>query len=82
MAIEPALRAFEVPTLIVWGTGDKFFKLRWAKWLHETIPGARDIVEVAGGRLFFPDERPDEFAAAVREFWTQVVAETATKLAS
>jgi pimeloyl-ACP methyl ester carboxylesterase len=82
VAIEPALRAFEAPTLILWGTGDKFFTLRWAKWLQQTIPGARDIVEVAGGRLFFPDERPDEFAAAVREFWTPVVAETATKLAS
>jgi pimeloyl-ACP methyl ester carboxylesterase len=82
VAIEPALRAFDVPTLILWGTGDKFFTLRWAKWLRETIPGARDIVEVAGGRLFFPDERPDEFAAAVRGFWVPVVAETATKLAS
>ncbi len=40
VAIEPELKRLQVPTLLVWGTGDPFFKLRWAEWLRATIPGA------------------------------------------
>ena len=32
-------RELTVPTLVVWGTGDEFFELRWAYWLRDTIPG-------------------------------------------
>jgi len=69
LAIEPALARLEVPTLIVWGTGDRFFHRKWAYWLRDTIPGARDVVEIDGGRLFFPDERATEFTAALRRHW-------------
>lgn len=69
VAVEPQLKALEVPTLIVWGTGDEFFGLEWARWLHDTIPGARDVVEVPGAKLFFPLERPADVVAPVRRFW-------------
>jgi pimeloyl-ACP methyl ester carboxylesterase len=69
LAIEPALALLQVPTLIVWGTGDKFFHRKWAYWLRDTIPGASDVVEIDGGRLFFPDERASEFTAALRRHW-------------
>ena len=69
LAIEPALNRLQVPTLIVWGTGDKFFSLKWAYWLRDTIPGATDVVEIDGARLFFPDERATEFTAALRRHW-------------
>jgi pimeloyl-ACP methyl ester carboxylesterase len=69
LAIEPALARLQVPTLIVWGTGDKFFHRKWAYWLRDTIPGASDVVEIDGGRLFFPDERASEFTAALRRHW-------------
>lgn len=69
VAIEPELRRLQVPTLLVWGTGDPFFKPRWAQWLRDTIPGASEIVPLEGAKLFFPYERPDEFAAAVRPHW-------------
>jgi pimeloyl-ACP methyl ester carboxylesterase len=69
LAIEPALARLQVPTLIVWGTGDKFFHRKWAYWLRETIPGATDVVELDGARLFFPDERATEFTAALRRHW-------------
>ena len=69
MAIEPGLARLQVPTLIVWGTGDKFFRRKWAYWLRDTIPGATDVVEVDGGRLFFPDERAAELTAALRRHW-------------
>jgi pimeloyl-ACP methyl ester carboxylesterase len=69
LAIEPALARLQVPTLIVWGTGDVFFRLKWAYWLRDTIPGATDVVEFDGARLFFPDERATEFTTALRRHW-------------
>jgi pimeloyl-ACP methyl ester carboxylesterase len=69
LAIEPALARLQVPTLIVWGTGDIFFKRKWAYWLRDTIPGATEVIEVTGARLFFPDERAAEFTAALRRHW-------------
>ncbi len=70
MALEPKLRELTVPTLIVWGTDDRFFELKWAYWLRDTIAGAREVVEVPGGRLFFPHERPHELVTALRAFWS------------
>jgi len=69
LAVEPALARLQVPTLIVWGTSDIFFRRKWAYWLRDTIPGATEVVELAGGRLFFPDERATEFTAALRRHW-------------
>ena len=69
LAAEPALRRLQVPTLIVWGTNDVFFRRKWAYWLRDTIPGATEVVEIDGGRLFFPDERAAEFTAALRRHW-------------
>lgn len=69
VAIEPQLRRLEIPTLIVWATGDQFFDVKWAYWLRDAIPGARDVVEIEGAKLFFPDERPDELANAIRTLW-------------
>jgi pimeloyl-ACP methyl ester carboxylesterase len=68
LAAEPALRNLDVPTLIVWGTADVFFDLKWAYWLRDTIPGAR-VIEIAGAKLFFPDERADELSAHIRHHW-------------
>ncbi len=68
-AAEDGLRQLDVPTLIVWATDDRFFHRRWAQWLLDTIPGASEIVEVRGGRLFFPDERADGLGQAVRRHW-------------
>ena len=69
LAAEPALARLQVPTLIVWGTGDKVFRRKWAYWLRDTIPGATDVVEINGARLFFPDERATELTAALRRHW-------------
>ncbi len=70
LAVEPRLARLEVPTLLVWGTDDVFFPLSDAYWLRDTIPGAGDVVELAGARLFFPDERPAELAAALLRHWS------------
>lgn len=70
VAVEPMLRRLKVPTLIVWGTGDIFFDVKWARWLQNTIPGTVEVVELPGARLFFPQERPDELADAIRGLWS------------
>jgi pimeloyl-ACP methyl ester carboxylesterase len=69
LAVEPALTQLQVPTFIVWGTGDIFFKSKWAYWLRDTIPGATEVIEFDRARLFFPDERAEEFTAALRRHW-------------
>jgi len=69
IAIEPALRRLNVPTLIVWGLEDIFFDKKWAYWLKETIPGAERVIEVPDGRLFFPEDRPDALTGPLLSFW-------------
>lgn len=74
LAVEAGLRALQAPTLIVWGTDDVYFDVKWSRWLAETIPGTRRRVEFEGARIFFPEERWAEFNAELREHW-QAVAE-------
>ena len=69
-AIEPKLKTLKAPTLIVWGTDDIYFDVKWSRWLAETIPGTRKRVELPGARIFFPEERPAEFNQELREHWT------------
>ena len=69
VAVERDLRRLTVPTLIVWGTGDAFFELRWAYWLRDAIPGATEVVEIDGARLFFPDERAADLVPHLRRHW-------------
>jgi pimeloyl-ACP methyl ester carboxylesterase len=71
VAIHSALQKLDVPTLIVWGLKDIFFERKWAWWLKGTIPGAKDVVEIEDGRLFFPEDLPDQFAAPLLKFWEE-----------
>jgi pimeloyl-ACP methyl ester carboxylesterase len=71
VAVEPLLRRLRVPTLVVWGTADIFFDVKWAYWLKDTIPGCRKVIELEGAKLFFPEERPDELATAIRAHWQE-----------
>jgi pimeloyl-ACP methyl ester carboxylesterase len=69
LAVEDRLVRLTAPTLIVWGTGDRFFETKWAYWLRDTIPGAQTVIELPGARLFFPDERANELATAIIRHW-------------
>lgn len=69
MAVEDRLRRLTAPTLIVWGTDDIYFDVKWSHWLAETIPGTRRRVELKGARLFFPEERAVEFNQELRAHW-------------
>jgi pimeloyl-ACP methyl ester carboxylesterase len=53
LAIEDRLRTLKAPTLIVWGTDDVYFDVKWSHWLAENIPGTRRPVELRGARIFF-----------------------------
>jgi pimeloyl-ACP methyl ester carboxylesterase len=69
LAIEPQLKTLKAPTLIVWGTDDVYFDVKWSHWLAENIPGARRRVELQGARIFFPEERWEEFDKELRGHW-------------
>jgi pimeloyl-ACP methyl ester carboxylesterase len=67
VVIEPQLRQLQAPTLIVWGTEDVYFPVKWAYWLADTIPGATAPIELEGARIFFPEERADMFNQLLRK---------------
>jgi len=69
VAIAGRLRALKAPTLIVWGTDDVYFDVKWSRWLAETIPGTQRRVEFEGARIFFPEERWEEFNRELRAHW-------------
>jgi pimeloyl-ACP methyl ester carboxylesterase len=68
--IEPQLRALRVPALIVWGDDDVYFDVKWSKWLEKTLPGPTRRVVLNGARIFFPEERSQQFNKELRAFWT------------
>jgi pimeloyl-ACP methyl ester carboxylesterase len=69
VAVETQLKQLEAPTLIVWGTDDIYFDVRWSRWLAETIRGTRRRIELPGARIFFPEERAAEFNRELRAHW-------------
>jgi pimeloyl-ACP methyl ester carboxylesterase len=71
VAIEGKLRQLAAPTLIIWGTDDVYFDVKWAHWLAEAIPGAGAPILLAGARIFFPEERPAELNRALRAHWSR-----------
>ena len=70
-AAQAGLAALTVPTLIVWGNDDEAFGMQWAHELRALIPGARDVIEVDGATLFFPEERPADLVPQLRRFWNR-----------
>jgi pimeloyl-ACP methyl ester carboxylesterase len=69
VAIEPKLKTLKAPTLIVWGTDDIYFDVKWSHWLAKTIPGTQRRVELKDARIFFPEERSEDFNRELRDFW-------------
>jgi pimeloyl-ACP methyl ester carboxylesterase len=69
VVIQDQLRTLKVPTLIVWGTDDVYFDVKWSRWLAANIPGTRRRLELKGGRIFFPEERWEEFNKELRAHW-------------
>lgn len=70
-AVRPQLAQLKVPTLIVWGTGDLLFPLKWAQRLAKLIPGTTKIATLDGARMHFPDYRVDEFVPHLQQHWAE-----------
>lgn len=67
--IHDRLADLQVPTLIVWGTGDPFFPVKRGQDLARLIPGTVAFTTLEGARLHFPDYRAAEFVPHLRHFW-------------
>jgi pimeloyl-ACP methyl ester carboxylesterase len=71
IAIAGALARLPAPTLVMWGTADGFFPVKWAYWLKDHLPRVEEVVEVKDGRLFWPEEHTELFNRKLRELWTR-----------
>jgi haloalkane dehalogenase len=67
--IEAELRRCEVPTRIVWGTGDNIFKAENPDYLDALLPNSRGVRRLEGAKLFFPEEQPEVIAEEARGLW-------------
>lgn len=61
------LGSFHGPALLVWGAGDRFFKLDYARRLRDTFTDAR-LVEIENGRTFIPHDQPTRLANEIAAF--------------
>jgi pimeloyl-ACP methyl ester carboxylesterase len=61
------LGGFHGPALLVWGSGDRFFKLDYAQRLRDTFADAR-LVEIEDGRTFVPHDEPVRLAEEIAAF--------------
>jgi len=67
--IGPALRRCDVPTRIVWGTGDTIFSANSPKQLDHDFGHSRGVRLLEGSKLFWPEERPDVIAEEAQQLW-------------
>jgi pimeloyl-ACP methyl ester carboxylesterase len=61
------LGTFYGPALLVWGTGDRFFKPDFGRRLRDVFSDAH-LVEIAGGRTFVPHDEPTRLAEEIAAF--------------
>jgi pimeloyl-ACP methyl ester carboxylesterase len=63
------LRDFEGPTMLAWGTEDRFFKPKFAERLAADIPGSR-LEWISDARTFVSEDQPERLAGLISEFAT------------
>lgn len=68
--VTPNLGKIQTPTLILWGDGDPYVPLDFAKKLKDDIPGSTLHVILRTGH-FEMEERPEEVRAEIKEFIDQ-----------
>jgi pimeloyl-ACP methyl ester carboxylesterase len=64
---EGLLRKFQVPTLVVWGLGDRLLPVAEGHRLASSIPGAKFVVIPDAGHIP-QEEQPEAFSRAVAGF--------------
>ena len=65
LEVSSRLRRFTKPVLLLWGDADRFFTMELAHRLRDTFADAR-LVEIPGGRTFFPLDEPQLLAAEIQ----------------
>jgi pimeloyl-ACP methyl ester carboxylesterase len=70
--VTEAQAGLQLPTLVAWGTRDVFFGPKWGRALAAALGASARLVEIDGGRLFWPMERADELAALLVPHWNSV----------
>lgn len=61
------LRSSELPVLLTWAPGDRFFPLKYAQRLAGEAPNAR-LVEIPGSATFVPLDQPQRLAEEIAGF--------------
>ncbi|HYC80919.1 MAG TPA: alpha/beta hydrolase [Solirubrobacterales bacterium] len=67
LAAAEALRGSQLPILLAWAPGDRFFPMRYPERLASEAGNAR-IVEIEGSRTFVPLDQPARLAAEIAQF--------------
>ncbi len=65
LEVSERLRRFTKPVVLLWGDGDRFFPIDLAHRLRDALFDAR-LVEIPGGRLFFPLDEPQRMADEIQ----------------
>jgi pimeloyl-ACP methyl ester carboxylesterase len=61
------LRGSDLPILLTWAPGDKFFPIKYAQRLTGEVPNAR-LVEVSDSKTFVPLDQPAQLADLIADF--------------
>ncbi len=61
------LRSSDLPILLAWAPGDRFFPLKYAQRLAADIPNAR-LVEIPDSSTFVPLDQPAQLADLIADF--------------
>lgn len=72
--ITAQLERCTVPTRIVWGMADTIFAPADAEYLDRTLPISFGVRRLEGGKLFWPEERPDVIAEEARRLWARAAS--------
>jgi pimeloyl-ACP methyl ester carboxylesterase len=67
LAAAERLRGTELPLLLAWAPGDRFFPIRYAERLAAEVGGAR-LVEIPGAKTFVALDQPEKLAAELAAF--------------
>ena len=68
--IAAKLARSRIPVRILWGTADTIFSPDSPRYLDRTFGRSRGVRRIAGGKLFWPEERPGIIAEEALRLWT------------
>jgi pimeloyl-ACP methyl ester carboxylesterase len=61
------LRSSDLPILLTWAPGDRFFPIKYAERLASEVPNAR-IVQIPDSKTFVPIDQPQRLAEEIAGF--------------